>query len=266
VAVDIDLDSDIDVIITLEEHGIFLYESPAWTVHSISDSAGEGQIDAGDIDGDGDLDIARAGPGNIVSWYENPTWSPHIIDAAQPGAWGLVLADLDNDDDIDVIASGNESDEVAWYESPTWTKRVIDDSLDGAAGLAAADIDGDNLIDIVACGPEAGQVVIYKSMIGTGISQDGISSKTPESFRLYQNYPNPFNPITTIKFGLPRSGEIELVLYNLLGKEIASLANGNFEAGYHSVIWDTRDFPSGIYVYRLIAGDYKETKKLILRK
>ena len=266
VAVDIDLDSDIDVIIPIQDHGIFLYEAPAWTVHSITTSAGSGQIEVGDIDGDSDLDIARAGPGANVFWYENPAWTPHIIDADQPGAWGLVLADLDNDDKIDVIASGSESDEVAWYESHTWTKHVIDESLGGASGLAAADIDGDSLIDIVACGPEARQVVLYTSTIGTSISPDDISSEIPKSFKLYQNYPNPFNPETEIDFALPEAVRVNITVYNLLGQAIEVLVNSEVQVGYHSITWSGQNFTSGIYFYRLSAGDYTDTKRMLLVK
>lgn len=263
VTVDIDLDNDIDIIITSEYDGTILFEAPAWTSHTITGPNEEGQIDIGDIDGDGDLDIALAGPGANVSWYENPAWTPHIIDADQPGASGLALADLDKDGDIDVIASGKESNEVAWYESPTWIKHVIDDSLDGAFGLSAADIDGDSLIDIVACGSEAGHVVFYKSMI-TGISSDNIAKEIPKSFKLYQNYPNPFNPATTLRYALPETKHVQLVIYNIMGYVVDVLVDKPQQPGCYEVRWDGSAVASGIYFYRLQAGDFVETKKMIL--
>lgn len=266
VTLDIDLDNDIDIIITSEYDGTILFEAPAWTSHTITAPNEEGQIECGDIDGDGDLDIALAGPGANVSWYENPAWTPHIIDAEQPGAKGLALADLDKDGDIDVIASGSESGEVAWYESPTWTKHVIDDSLDGAFGLSAADIDGDSLTDVVACGQDAGHVIFYKSMITTGVSSDNVSKEIPKSLKLYQNHPNPFNPTTTISYQLPVASKVELTIYTITGQKITTLVSEQQQAGNHSFEWDARDLASSVYIYQLKTGSFAASQKLILLK
>jgi len=88
---------------------------------------------------------------------------------------------------------------------------------------------------------------------------------------LTQNYPNPFNPSTVIEFGLPNPGNVVLEIYNALGQRVRSLSDGYFEAGYHSIIWDGRsdngaEVGSGIYYYRLISGDYRISKKMLLVK
>ncbi len=85
-------------------------------------------------------------------------------------------------------------------------------------------------------------------------------------FILMQNYPNPFNPTTTIRFDLPKSSFVTLKIYNLLGKEIATLVNGKRPAGEHAVEWNGKGLPNGIYLYHLRAGDFVETRKLILQK
>ena len=89
---------------------------------------------------------------------------------------------------------------------------------------------------------------------------------SPSTFSLAQNYPNPFNPSTTIKFSISKSIFISLKIYNLLGKEVETLINEYRHAGEYKVKWYAEDFPSGMYLYRLEAGDYVETKKLILQK
>jgi hypothetical protein len=89
---------------------------------------------------------------------------------------------------------------------------------------------------------------------------------TPAEFRLYQNYPNPFNPETVIKFKLPQSSFARLKIFNLSGQEIATLVDGFKIVGEHEVKWQTHGLPSGIYFYRLQAGGFSETKKLILQK
>ncbi len=98
----------------------------------------------------------------------------------------------------------------------------------------------------------------------TGI--EGENSQTITHFDLHQNYPNPFNPSTTIQFSLPKSVYVSIKIYDLLGNEIETLLNGYRQTGEYQIEWNAEDFPSGIYLCRLVAGDYVETKKLILQK
>jgi hypothetical protein len=88
----------------------------------------------------------------------------------------------------------------------------------------------------------------------------------PEEFRLYQNYPNPFNPETTIKFKLPHSSLATLKIYNLAGQEIETLIDGFQTASERKIKWRPQGLTSGLYFCRLRAGDFSETKKLILQK
>jgi hypothetical protein len=88
----------------------------------------------------------------------------------------------------------------------------------------------------------------------------------PAEFSLAQNYPNPFNPSTEIRFGLPISAKVKVTVFNVLGQEIATIANRQFDAGYHSVMWDASSMPSGIYFYRLEAGSFTDMKKMVLMK
>ena len=98
----------------------------------------------------------------------------------------------------------------------------------------------------------------------TSIQTVGVSG--PKQFALYPNTPNPFNPSTTIRYTLPRSSEVTLTIYDLLGREITTLVNKTQTPGEYSVIWNGQDHPSGIYLCELKAGDFTETRKLVLQK
>ena len=88
----------------------------------------------------------------------------------------------------------------------------------------------------------------------------------PNDFSLSKAYPNPFNPVTTLNFGIPHETEVFLKVYNLQGREVSSLIDGNMEAGYHSVQWEANSAASGVYFVKMIAGDFVSTQKLMLVK
>jgi len=99
-----------------------------------------------------------------------------------------------------------------------------------------------------------------------------IRESKPTSFALHPNHPNPFNPSTQIRFDLPEASNVSLIIYDVLGRQVAELANGPYEGGYHSVTWNASNAASGIYVARFIATDSFGTmkrssaRKLVLTK
>ncbi len=97
-----------------------------------------------------------------------------------------------------------------------------------------------------------------------GIGQ--ISSQIPERYNLQQNYPNPFNPETTIEFAVEKTGQVSLDIFNIRGQKIATLVNKSLAAGSYRVSFDAARLPSGVYFYRLTAGSYQETKRMILTR
>jgi hypothetical protein len=99
----------------------------------------------------------------------------------------------------------------------------------------------------------------------TEINED-INPQVPAFIFLSQNYPNPFNPTTTIEYDLPQAATVSLEIYDLLGLKVSTLINSLQPAGDQTVIWDGSDKPSGVYFYRLKAGDYSETRKMLLTK
>lgn len=89
---------------------------------------------------------------------------------------------------------------------------------------------------------------------------------TPMEFSLSQNYPNPFNASTTIKYNLPKSSDVSIEIFDILGRKVETLVSGNQSAGSHSVIWNAQNATSGVYFYRIQAGDYSDTKRCLLLK
>ncbi len=92
------------------------------------------------------------------------------------------------------------------------------------------------------------------------------NSEIPDKYVLNNNYPNPFNPTTQISYTLAKASNVTLKIYNVLGQQIATLVNGKNEPGEHSVSWNALNVPSGVYFYRIVAGDFMQTKKMVLMK
>jgi hypothetical protein len=102
----------------------------------------------------------------------------------------------------------------------------------------------------------------------TGALVGVISNNTgiPGDFKLGQNYPNPFNPSTTIDFAIPQNSNVNITVYDAHGQQVDVLANSEYSAGSYSVQWNAGNFSSGVYFYRIEAGNFAETKKLLLVK
>jgi hypothetical protein len=93
----------------------------------------------------------------------------------------------------------------------------------------------------------------------------------PDQYILHQSYPNPFNPVTTLRYDLPENSFVNITIYDMLGKEIKTLINQTQDAGYRSVIWNAtnnygKPVSAGIYLYQIQAGEYMQTKKMVLLK
>ncbi len=130
-----------------------------------------------------------------------------------------------------------------------------------------AEIQYNGIIQIIhnAVGSPDSVINMGEGVTVTGID-DELLNKIPTDFVVYQNYPNPFNPSTSIIFGLPEASEVKLFLFNSLGEDVANLIEGYKHAGYHQVEFDATGLASGMYLYRLQAGAYIATKKMILLK
>ncbi len=143
------------------------------------------------------------------------------------------------------------------------------------------------IIDSLTFGPQSADISYGRNPDGaelweyfstpTPLAPNSTTASSPEEYallyryKLYQNYPNPFNPVTIIRYDLPEHGNVNIVVYDVLGKQVRSLINQPQEAGCRSVVWDaTDDFgkpvSAGVYLYRITAGDYSEIRKMVLIK
>ena len=107
----------------------------------------------------------------------------------------------------------------------------------------------------------------YGASLGIG---EGFSN-VPHNFSLHQNYPNPFNPIANLRYDLPEQAHVTLTVYDLIGREVTQLVNTVQEAGFRSVQWNATDsfgkpVSAGVYLYQIRAGEFVQTKKMVLLK
>jgi hypothetical protein len=217
-------------------------------------------------------------------------WSPGIRvnqDALNNGKVQFLPAiRVDEDGGINVIYYDNRnisSDSCEIYLSRSvnggnsWSDYLVSDHRfrpRAVTGLSGGN-QGDNIGITSANGKlipvwmdnSSGLYQIWTTIIDyTTIGVKNIGSEIPKNFELRQNYPNPFNPTTKIKFGIPSSREGSLVVFDVLGKRIATLHEGNLPPGIYEVSFDGKNLPSGVYFYRLTAGEYSETKAMVLAK
>jgi hypothetical protein len=181
------------------------------------------------------------------------------------------LGDLDNDGDPDMLI-GNRIGSIHYYRNngsagnPVFA--LVSNNYAGinvfyTSTPAIVDINGDSDKDLFV-GSIKGGVYYYENWDVFGIKQ--IGSEVPEKFLLYQNYPNPFNPNSKIKFQIAKLSYAKLVIYSITGSEITALVNEELKPGTYEAFWDASNYSCGVYLYRLKAGDYWETKKMIFVK
>ena len=197
--------------------------------------------------------LATANEGGIDSTIQSSgdlTFSEdasYIFNGTTAQVTGFLMPDTLNDLTIDNAAGVTLSQET-----------LINGVLHLVAGLF------DNTIPFTL-GPNGS--ISYEG--GTLLIPVGIEDQSPEIprvFALFQNYPNPFNPSTTIQYHVPKTAAVTVTVYDVLGREVAELVNGRHAAGAYTVTWNARNYGSGVYYYRMTAGDFVSVRKLVLIK
>jgi len=135
-----------------------------------------------------------------------------------------------------------------------------------AGGYPSNIIDEDHFPFTKAIGDNSGGLINDWTITGWDDAPDVVVNTVPNEFFLSQNYPNPFNPVTNISFGLPDAGMVKLEVFNIVGQRVATLVDGKMDMGYHTVSWNADNMSSGVYFYKITAGDHSSIKKCVLMK
>lgn len=253
--------------------------------YSIGDQGGVTDIVVEDFNRDGKLDAASSNfwegtSMSVIYGNGDGTFQPAII---LPSAYspdllnvsGITAGDLDNDGDKDIIVGNNASNSLSLYynNSGSFEYRMRAGAFLSVFSPVFEDLDNDGKGDIGAVGslPPSGisstLIFIKGSNTGTtSVSEANIIYDIPEKFTLEQNYPNPFNPSTNLEFGISKSGFVSLKIYNLQGKEVATVVNENLNPGTYRYSYNATGLSSGIYFYTLKVMGYTETKRMVLIK
>jgi|GEM_PF-3451243 len=160
-----------------------------------------------------------------------------------------------------------------------WTKRFgINEFNKNDEGYSVVETaDGGYLAIGFTCLNQSSVVTNYKDIYLVKVNSEGVTAinpktvSTPAVYSLSQNFPNPFNPSTTIRYALPERSTVRLTIYNMLGKEVRTLVNTVEDAGYKSIIWDGLDqhgrlISTGVYIYKIQAGNFTQTRKMVFMK
>jgi hypothetical protein len=197
-----------------------------------------------------------------------PTISATSLNTANPGSVGIKVT----------ITGSNFSTGVTSLDfgtGVTVNSIVVNNATSITANLTVSStaLAGTRTITVTNSGSGGGSAMMQGGFtVGTGTATfvEQISSSVPSAFGLEQNYPNPFNPTTRIQYSLARPAQVTLTVYNIIGNVVTTLVNGFQEAGIYSVQFGSSELafgvPSGVYFYRLEAGSFVATRKLVLVK
>jgi hypothetical protein len=216
----------------------------------------------------GDPIVLYAGSSGQSLYFDSKVWVPAAITVTAPNGgeiWGVstmqnitwtssgvadVKIELSTDDGsnwTDIITSTPSSGTYNWTVPNTPSTQCL---------VRIVDTSNPSIVD------ESNAVFTIEVVPGVGNDLNGI----PDSYLLLQNFPNPFNPSTTIYYGLPQENSVELIVFDVLGHEILKISEDHKPAGYHKFDFDASLLKSGVYFYRINAGDFVKTMKMVLMK
>ncbi len=181
------------------------------------------------------------------------------------------------------IVSNNLSVHLVWQDNrdgnmEMYYKRSIDGGTSWSSDIRLTNNTGTSNNSSVSVSLAAVHIVWYDNRDGNSeiyykrdpsgnpTAITNIHLRIPFEFKLFQNCPNPFNPVTKIQFDVPKSGTVNISVYDMLGRRVAALVNQHLNPGTYEADWNASGFPSGVYYYRIISGNYTETKKMVLIK
>jgi len=282
---DLDSDGDFDIV----QGSVNGYDDLYWYENNGQDSFTKQMIDAyiddpvdlicTDMDRDNDEDIlvSACGSGEL-RLYENDgsgQFTIQTVTDSVDGMWHIGLQDMDSNQSVDMVTGNRNSDYFLWFSIDSvgfYSAHLIDGSIQYPQDFVFGDFNTDSMPDIAmisghsAWGEYAGgRLTLYLSGEATDVSLPETDDK-PLVPDLHHNFPNPFNPLTTIAFELPFDADVDLKIYDLMGREVMSLIQDKMHSGRHQVEFDASGLTSGLYLCRLKANGYTDVQKMILTK
>jgi len=280
---DFDGDNDNDIVgVSILDNDILWWRNDGGSPISWTEFVVDGHfigahcVQAVDMDNDGDDDILGAGYlGHQVAWWRNDGGSP-VSWEKQPIASGVLnaciayAADLDEDDDLDVIATAQGGNEIAWWRnngngSTDWTKYIITDNFTRPWPLFAGDLNGDEYIDIISGSSHQGSNEI-KWWENNGLVSLDENPFSPKNIKTMNCTPNPFCTKTIISYYSEMETPVTLHIYDILGQLVKIVAEGIKSPGLNSVSWDATDQSGNIVRKGLYFCRLKTERKIIFGK
>jgi hypothetical protein len=243
-----------------------------------------------DIDDDSDFDLFVGETAGNINFYRNTGTASNPVFALETENFSSIdvgfdstptFVDIDEDGDFDLFVgvgggtfagggniyfyrnTGTASNPIFVLE----TRNLASIDVGHQSKPIFVDIDNDGDFDLFV-GEYHGGLHFYRNVTPTSV-RSRETEGFPNTFMLNQNYPNPFNPETTIQYQLPKTRHVKLIVYNLVGHQVATLVNKKQQAGFYSVDWDGKDdlgriVASGVYLYRLESKEFVKVRKLTL--
>ncbi|MBK7981841.1 MAG: T9SS type A sorting domain-containing protein [Ignavibacteriae bacterium] len=241
-------------------------------------------IEIGDWDGNGSDDIFvsfdEGDPGNPkrdVALFTNDgqdNYKDSTIAVLEERTSSILLKDIDKDNDLDLILGsvnfGIPPLRFIMNNNSSTEIKQISTQAEQIWGIDASDINNDGNVDIAISDYTSSNLFLLIGSVQTRVD-DNEKTEIPNEITLYQNYPNPFNPITKIKYSIPsnvknEAPNVKLIVYDILGREVQIIVNQKQSPGNYEVDFNANYLSSGIYFYKIQAGNYFDTKKMIFMK
>ena len=241
------------------------FDGENWMVYTTENSGLPGFPWALAFDTQGSLWIGTLGGG--LAQFDGEDWTIYNTSNSGLPANDIFALAFDAQGDL-WIGTGHpyhDGSGLARFDGRNWT--IYDTSNSGlphnTVSALAFDARGDLWI-----GTRGGGLAVYRGTAAppspTAVEEMSEAGVVPRGYTLSQNVPNPFNPITTIAYDLPQASDVALTIYSVTGQKVARLVSAHQEAGHYTVMWDGSGFASGIYLYRLEAGRFAQTRKALL--
>jgi len=278
---DFDGDGDMDIVgVAITAHKILWWENRGsdpieWTEHLVDGHfLGPHRAEPVDMDYDGDMDILCAGYlGHEVAWWRNEggdtiLWKKESIASGVTNACIAQAADIDNDNDLDIVATAQGKNEILLFlndngTSTVWVEQIISDYLLRPWPLIVCDLDQDNDLDIVSASSHQGsaEVIWWENDLDVGISNMNIQTNRDSLYC----YPNPFREHLHIKVDIQYGGEVELLLLNSNGQMVSILFAGHLPKGTHYFEYHEPNLLQGVYGLSLRNDHIFETYSRVIR-